>query len=170
MSAPEPYTDEELERLRNAVLGFGKPFTGGLFDPAEVARLLATVDALRAQRRDDRALIRELAADLAAARADRVCWRETHNQVAAERDALAARAEKADADALLHHRCHTAAIERWHETCDAVLNAVIEHGALRSVVEVVAEWLEGSDALDDEVCDLIRRALDASPTEGNPDE
>jgi len=94
----------------------------------------------------------------------------TSRRLLATVDAERARREQAEADVLLHHRCHVEAVKRWQDTCDAVLNAVIEHGTLRSVVEVVADWLDGSDGLNDEVCDLIRRALDASPTEGNPDE
>lgn len=76
-------------------------------------------------------------------------------------DALRAervRADRAEADRLVNFELHLGSIKRWHETCDAVLDAVTEHGTLAAVVEVVAEWLDGSDALDDEVCDRIRRA------------
>jgi hypothetical protein len=83
---------------------------------------------------------------------------DTITDLAAALRAETERADRMEADRLVNFKMHVGAIKRWHETCDAVLDAVIEHGTLAAVVEVVADWLDGSDALDDEVCDRIRRA------------
>src|SRR5690606_836103 len=69
MTDPTPYTDDDDLTPLRWVEGVVYPFRYEV-----IHRLVATVDSLRAERD--------------AARADRVCWRETHNQVAAERDAL----------------------------------------------------------------------------------
>src|SRR5690606_11995013 len=83
-----------------------------------------------------------------AARADRVCWRETHNQVAAERDAL------------------RGMVRRYH----AGWYVVSASAPLRDVWckdhypddGYVTEELTSAEA------DAFRRALDASPTEAPP--
>jgi len=99
-------------------------------------------EAVKATLRGD---YERLAAERDAARADRVCWRETHNQVAAERDA---------ADSVIRY---------------------LHSGARRDgdlwVTNVGTTF--GADEILDDVtsaeADAIRRALDASPTEGNPE-
>ena len=142
-------------------------------------------------------LIIQLAAALRAARADRVCWRETHNQVAAERDALATRVEQAEAE-------HEWLLDKRLCGCGDELRGVLgatcgnclvperqgadhireERDALRGVVRrTMRDWTLVSD-IDGDVwsspwepeipvtpaeADAIRRALDASPTEGNPE-
>jgi len=72
-TVPQPFSDDEWGSIAPRLTGHPDTVSvacTGLL----LARLAVTVDALTAQRD--------------AARGDRVCWRETHNQVAAERDAL----------------------------------------------------------------------------------
>ena len=111
-TVPQPFSDDEWGSIAPRLTGHPDTVSvacTGLL----LARLAVTVDALTAQRD--------------AARGDRVCWRETHNQVAAERDALVARLHQWASEWLCH---------------------------LPTTAPMRSEF---------------RRALDASPTEGNPD-
>jgi len=157
MSDPTPLTERELiERQQDDIDEL----------VAENDRLLATVDAERARASQAMWTCPDcafsfaaehtdpdgsytcpccaeaaLTAERDAARADRVCWRETHNQVAAERDA---------ADSVIRH---------WHK-----------HGFVRSPdmhTWTDIDWADSSWTSAE--ADAIRRALDASPTEGNPE-
>ena len=93
-----------------------------------------------------------LTAERDAARADRVCWRETHNQVAAERDALAAVVRKAISAHPL-----SGADPQGRGCWFRHFTAEDGHPSLAVIT------------LSDAEHDAIRRALDASPTEGNPE-
>ena len=45
-------------------------------------------------------------------------------------------------------KMYVGAIERWHQHCDAILEAT-KTGSMREVVECVGDWLDGADAFDD---------------------
>lgn len=58
----------------------------------------------------------------------------------------------------INARCHIMAIERWHGMCDTVLGSIAEGGDLSSVIDVVADWLDGSDSIDEVTWERIERA------------
>jgi hypothetical protein len=57
------------------------------------------------------------------------------------------------------------AVTRWHDHCDAILACIRDGGTLASVVNVVEQWLDGSDALDDDAWALIKAARERAEVE-----
>ena len=45
-------------------------------------------------------------------------------------------------------KMYVGAIERWHQHCDAILEAT-KSGSMVRVVECVGDWLDGADAFDE---------------------
>lgn len=43
---------------------------------------------------------------------------------------------------------YVGALERWHQHCDAILEAT-KTGSMREVVECIGDWLDNADAFDD---------------------
>jgi len=149
---PQPYTAAELAEIRRVA-----PSVPGLDGGDLLRRLLATLDdiVLDADRQRESymaadARARQAEAERDAARADRVCWRETHNQVAAERDALAVELRNLAS-----------------ETAKVLLT--VKPNLDRAYPDD-PRWTPWTRWVEKKLDPLIRRALDASPTEGNPDD
>ncbi len=61
-------------------------------------------------------------------------------------------------DTDLYRRMYFMSMERWHGTCDEVIECIAGGGSLADVVSVVARWLDGSDAIDEKVVERIAAA------------
>lgn len=52
--------------------------------------------------------------------------------------------------------------KRFEDVCMSVWSKVAEGGSLGEVVDLVGEWMDGCDCVDDESVALMRRAMDAA--------